>query len=61
MKTKFRFKDDSYPGAGDGTPIIASSFNPLVERIERLEYYKTALFILLALNLIGDILFWFGM
>lgn len=34
---KFRFKDESAIGAGDGTPITAEPFNKMLERIEILE------------------------
>ena len=39
MIKKSRFKDDSYPGAGDGdgTPLNADTFNGILVRIEHLE------------------------
>jgi len=44
---KFRFEDDSAPGAGDGTPLTADHFNKMLERIERLEWSNRILWIAL--------------
>ena len=37
MIKRSRFKDDSSPGAGDGTPVNADTFNGILVRIEHLE------------------------